>query len=103
MPLYSYKREDGTVFDILQGMYDERLTVCPDTGQKVTRVFYSPQLVTTDTRRKYINIRKRAAHNENFYTSLPEYKEKTEKYMDENKIPKYKKNADSKPIFSSGT
>ena len=38
MPTYEYKREDGTVFEFIQGMNDEPLTTCPDTGQPVKRI-----------------------------------------------------------------
>ena len=38
MPTYEYKREDGTVFEYFQGMNDEPLTTCPDTGQPVKRI-----------------------------------------------------------------
>lgn len=38
MPTYEYKREDGTTFEIRQGINDEPLTQCPDTGQSVKRV-----------------------------------------------------------------
>ncbi len=38
MPTYEYKREDGSVFEIMQNMSDEPLTECPTTGQKVKRV-----------------------------------------------------------------
>lgn len=38
MPTYSYKREDGSVFDIMQRMSDPALTICPDTGQAVRRI-----------------------------------------------------------------
>ncbi|HET6527640.1 MAG TPA: FmdB family zinc ribbon protein [Balneolaceae bacterium] len=38
MPTYEYKREDGSRFEIKQGINDEPLEKCPDTGQKVTRV-----------------------------------------------------------------
>ncbi len=38
MPTYQYKREDGTVFEVLQGINDNPLTECPETGQKVTRL-----------------------------------------------------------------
>ncbi len=38
MPTYEYKREDGTIFEFFQGMNDEPLTTCPDTGQPVTRI-----------------------------------------------------------------
>ena len=38
MPTYEYKREDGTTFEIFQGINDEPLKKCPDTGQKVKRI-----------------------------------------------------------------
>ncbi len=38
MPTYEYKREDGTVFEVLQSMSDEPLKVCPTTGQPVKRM-----------------------------------------------------------------
>lgn len=38
MPTYQYKREDGSVFDLFQGINDAALTTCPETGQKVQRV-----------------------------------------------------------------
>lgn len=38
MPTYEYKREDGTVFEVLQGMNEPPLKKCPTTGQPVTRI-----------------------------------------------------------------
>ncbi len=38
MPLYTYRREDGTTFEYRQSFSDAPLTVDPQTGQKVTRV-----------------------------------------------------------------
>ena len=38
MPTYEYKREDGTVFEMLQSMNDAALTHCPTTGQPVKRL-----------------------------------------------------------------
>lgn len=38
MPTYEYKREDGTTFEIRQGINDEALTKCPETGQSVKRI-----------------------------------------------------------------
>lgn len=38
MPTYEYKREDGSVFEILQGINDKALETCPNTGQKVKRI-----------------------------------------------------------------
>lgn len=38
MPLYTYRREDGTTFELRQSFNDDALTVDPATGQKVVRV-----------------------------------------------------------------
>lgn len=38
MPVYTYRREDGTTFDVRQKFTDDPLTVDPETGQKVVRV-----------------------------------------------------------------
>ncbi len=38
MPTYLYKRDDGSTFEIEQRITDARLTVCPTTGQPVTRL-----------------------------------------------------------------
>ena len=38
MPEYTYRREDGTTFNIKQKFSDNPLTVDPTTGQKVVRV-----------------------------------------------------------------
>lgn len=38
MPVYTYRREDGTTFDIRQRFGDSPLQACPNTGQLVQRV-----------------------------------------------------------------
>ena len=38
MPVYTYRREDGTTFDYRQKFLDDPLTVDPETGQSVVRV-----------------------------------------------------------------
>ncbi|MFN8371456.1 MAG: zinc ribbon domain-containing protein [Anaerolineae bacterium] len=38
MPVYTYRREDGTTFDYRQSFSDNPLTIDPQTGQSVTRV-----------------------------------------------------------------
>lgn len=38
MPTYTYRRSDGTTFDIEQRITESALTTCPTTGQAVTRV-----------------------------------------------------------------
>lgn len=38
MPVYTYRREDGSLFDFRQSFSDDALAVDPATGQKVVRV-----------------------------------------------------------------
>lgn len=38
MPTYVYKREDGTLFEVLQSIKDLALQTCPTTKQPVRRV-----------------------------------------------------------------
>ncbi len=38
MPTYEYRREDGSTFEVIQGINDEPLETCPTTGQKVERI-----------------------------------------------------------------
>jgi predicted nucleic acid-binding Zn ribbon protein len=38
MPTYTYKRQDGSVFEIEQRITAPALSACPTTGQPVTRV-----------------------------------------------------------------
>ncbi|MBA3873256.1 MAG: hypothetical protein ABI970_08600 [Chloroflexota bacterium] len=45
MPLYTYRRQDGTTFDIKQSFSDPALTVDPETGQHVSRVVYAAGIV----------------------------------------------------------
>jgi putative FmdB family regulatory protein len=45
MPLYTYRREDGTTFDFRQSFADDPLTTDPDTGQRVTRVVQAAGIV----------------------------------------------------------
>lgn len=45
MPLYTYRREDGTTFDIKQKFLDEPLELCPTTGQKVIRLVQAAGII----------------------------------------------------------
>ena len=38
MPVYVYRREDGSVFELEQRMAEDSLATCPTTGQQVERV-----------------------------------------------------------------
>ena len=42
MPIYEYKRPDGSTFEIVQSFSDDSLTHDPDTGVPVQRVLHAP-------------------------------------------------------------
>jgi predicted nucleic acid-binding Zn ribbon protein len=42
MPIYEYRRPDGTTFELQQSFSEDRLTVDPDTGVPVERVLHPP-------------------------------------------------------------
>jgi putative FmdB family regulatory protein len=42
MPIYEYRRPDGTTFDVLQSFSDEPLKTDPETGVPVERVLRPP-------------------------------------------------------------
>ena len=44
MPIYEYRRADGTTFEVMQKFSDDPLTVDPETGQAVERVFRPPAI-----------------------------------------------------------
>ena len=45
MPVYTYRREDGTTFDIRQKFTDDPLAACPTTGQQVVRIVQNPGVI----------------------------------------------------------
>jgi len=38
MPTYTYRREDGTTFEVRQRITEDPLDECPETGQDVERI-----------------------------------------------------------------
>ena len=42
MPIYEYRRPDGTTFEIQQSFSDDALTTDPDSGVPVERVLHAP-------------------------------------------------------------
>jgi putative FmdB family regulatory protein len=42
MPIYEYRRADGTTFELLQSFSDDPLKHDPETGQPVERVLHAP-------------------------------------------------------------
>jgi putative FmdB family regulatory protein len=44
MPIYEYRRPDGTTFEILQRFSDDALTADPETGVPVVKVLHAPAI-----------------------------------------------------------
>ncbi|EHN11536.1 Putative regulatory protein FmdB [Patulibacter medicamentivorans] len=44
MPVYEYRRPDGTTFEVLQKFTDDALTHDPETGEPVQRVLHAPAI-----------------------------------------------------------
>ena len=44
MPIYEYRRQDGTTFEVMQKFSDDALTHDPETGDPVERVFRPPAI-----------------------------------------------------------
>jgi putative FmdB family regulatory protein len=44
MPIYEYRRPDGTTFEVMQKMADDALTHDPETGVPVQRVLTPPAI-----------------------------------------------------------
>lgn len=42
MPIYEYRRPDGTTFELVQSFSEDPLTVDPETGAPVERVLHAP-------------------------------------------------------------
>ena len=79
MPIYTYRREDGTTFEQRQKFTDDPLEFCPTTGQKVVRVVQVPGIIFKGSG-FYVNDSKKAS-NGNLGTSKSngaEHKAETE-------------------------
>jgi putative FmdB family regulatory protein len=44
MPIYEYRRPDGTTFELLQSFSDDTLTTDPETGVPVQKVLHAPAI-----------------------------------------------------------
>jgi putative FmdB family regulatory protein len=42
MPIYEYRRPDGSTFEVMQSFSDDALTTDPETGVAVERVLHAP-------------------------------------------------------------
>lgn len=62
MPVYTYRREDGTTFDFRQKFLDEPLDTCPTTGQDVNRVIHPAGIIFKGSG-FYVNDAKKASNS----------------------------------------
>jgi putative FmdB family regulatory protein len=44
MPIYEYRRADGSTFEVMQKFSDDPLTKDPETGEPVERVYSAPAI-----------------------------------------------------------
>jgi len=44
MPIYEYRRPDGTTFEVMQSFTDDALTKDPETGVPVEKVLHAPAI-----------------------------------------------------------
>ena len=44
VPIYEYRRPDGSTFEVMQPMSEDALTVDPETGEPVTKVMHAPSI-----------------------------------------------------------
>ena len=100
MPIYEYRRPDGTTFEIQQSFSDDPLKVDPDTGVPVERVLHAPAVhfkgkgfYNTDYGTKRRNRETAAAAEKSSSDSSSSSSEKSEAKKD----PAPEKKADSKP------
>ena len=96
MPVYTYRREDGTTFDIRQTFGDRPLVACPTTGQGVNRVIQPAGIIFkgsgfyVNDNNKAKNAAKPAATSENGKSAEAPAK-KAEAKPDGKKAPKSEK------------
>ena len=87
MPIYEYRRPDGTTFEVMQKMSDPALTHDPETGEPVERVF-TPVA---------IHFKGKGFHNTDYGTRKRNLEKAAEKKSESST------KSDSKPAASSST
>jgi putative FmdB family regulatory protein len=113
MPIYEYRRPNGTTFEVMQRMTDDPLTHDPDTGEPVERVFHPVAVhfkgkgfYNTDygTKRRNRELRESAESGADKYEAKQAEKKADAKKADaaapakaEKKSPEKKSGGDKKP------
>jgi putative FmdB family regulatory protein len=107
MPIYEYRRPNGTTFEVMQKMTDDALTHDPETGVPVERVFHPVAVhfkgkgfYNTDygTKRRNRELRESAESGADKYEAKQaEKKEKSDKAKDSSSSSSSSSDAPSKP------
>ena len=97
MPIYEYRRPDGSTFEVMQKFSDDPLTEDPETGVPVERVFRPPA----------IHFKGKGFHNTD-YGTRKRNREKAESSSDgagteKKSESKPESKPDSKPAASSSS
>jgi len=92
MPIYEYRRPDGTTFELMQSFADDALTVDPETGVPVERVLHAPA----------IHFKGKGFHNTD-YGTRNRNREKAASDASESKPAEKKESKESKPDKKSET
>ena len=110
MPIYEYRRPDGTTFELRQSFSEDALTVDPDTGVPVERVLHAPSIhfkgkgfYNTDYGTRNRNRETAAAAEKS--KDKPKEKSSSEKPSspgEKSSAPAAKSEKDSKPKDSAG-
>ncbi|HET6505254.1 MAG TPA: FmdB family zinc ribbon protein [Baekduia sp.] len=106
MPIYEYRRPNGTTFEVMQRMTDDPLTHDPETGEPVERVFHPVAVhfkgkgfYNTDygTKRRNRELRESAESGADKYEAKQAEKKADAKKADAAKPAAAAKSADKKP------
>jgi putative FmdB family regulatory protein len=92
MPIYEYRRPDGTTFEVMQKFSDDPLTTDPETGVPVERVFRPPA----------IHFKGKGFHNTD-YGTRKRNREKAAEGSSDGKSSESKSDSSSSSSGSSGS
>jgi putative FmdB family regulatory protein len=101
MPVYTYRREDGTTFDYRQKFTDSPLTVDPETGQHVARVIQAAGVIFKGSG-FYINDSKSASRSTISTTPKNEKSDKSDGDTS-TKVEKSESKAEAKPVSTEAS
>ena len=94
MPVYTYRREDGTTFDYRQKFLDEPLKVDPETGQRVSRVVQAAGIIFKGSG-FYVNDSKSASRSSLSHASKPKDSENSEASKSDSTAPAAEKKSEA--------